>query len=192
MQLKQLVPSIISAIFFSSCQVIGITNDYNKLTDQEKTLITPFTTFENATAGHIYEINGAQLKAELKKHPKSLVYLFANGCSSKNCLPLFSYENYAKKYGYKLYLVMSGYGYLSKTIKQNVESPLFAIDTKYYDANYSGKYLRYFENELLDYPKETKDKDREFEGSLYFFENGQIKSASYSLPESDAIFTVGH
>lgn len=176
---------LLSLITFSSCQVIGITNDYKKLNETEQSYIVPFTSFDSTTAGHIYEINAKSLLDEMKKYPRTMVYIFTNGCSSANCFPLSVYENYADKYGYKLYLVMSGYGFLPHTLGQDIESPLYAIDTKYYDSWYQFKYLKYFTNELEGYDKDAKVKGLRNYGPIYFFENGELKVACSRLPDGE-------
>lgn len=185
MSIKPIILLFLSLITFSSCQVVGITNDYKKLTETERSHIAPFTSFDNTTAGHIYEINAKSLLDEMKKYPRTMVYIFANGCSSPNCYPLTVYENYAEKYGYKLYLVMSGYGYLPHTLGQSIESPLYAIDTKYYGSRFQYKYLKCFTNELGGYDKDAKVKGLRNYGPIYFFENVELKVACSRLPDGE-------
>ena len=48
-----------------------------------------------------------------------------------------TFESFAKKHNYKLYLVMSGYGNLDYTLQQEFESPLFTINYEYY--NFGGQ-----------------------------------------------------
>lgn len=181
-------PIIVISIFlltFSSCQVIGITNDYKKLSKAERSHIAPFTSFDSATSGHIYEINGKSLLKDMKKYPRSMVYIFVNGCSSAHCYPLTVYENYAEKYGYKLYLVMSGYGSLPHTLGQDIKSPLYAIDTKYYGTRFQYKYLKCFTNELGGYDKDAKVKRLRNYGPIFFFKEDDLKVAANKLPEGD-------
>jgi hypothetical protein len=84
----------------------------------------------------------------MKKHPKSLVYVFANGCSSERWLHMAAYEDCVKKPHQKLFLVMTGFGNLRKTIDQLIESDFFAIDGDFYQEEKRSKYTLYFENEL--------------------------------------------
>lgn len=111
-----------------SCSIQGITNDYGKLSIEHKKRIVELVDFNITNSEYIYKLSGLQLKEELKKHPRSLVYLFKNGCASKLCKPLMVYENYAKQNGYKLFLVMNGYANLSETLIQPYTSTLFSIN----------------------------------------------------------------
>lgn len=175
---------IVFSLIQSSCaiQINGLTNDYNKLNPDEKHLISKLEDFKIVEDGKIYLINAEQLKSEMKNHPKSLVYVFANGCVSKFCLPMNVYMNYAQNHGYQLYLVMDGFNNLNHTLDQDADTPYFAIDNEYYDVSSRTKYSNYFENELMDLPKETKHK--EYLGNLYFFENGKFIKVEKELPKN--------
>ena len=166
-----------------SCAITGLTNDYSKLTPTQKTTIIPLDNFENLSQKNIYKITATQLKEELAKHPKSLVYVFSNGCTSELCKPMNIYENYAKRNGYQLFLVMNGYGNLEETLDQrdSFSSNLFSINNEYYPSRFRGVYTQYFENELTNKP--MKEKAKEYEGSLFFFENGNLEKVLYELPE---------
>src|SRR5690606_40478443 len=78
----------------SCIQVYGLTNDYGKLSDEQKSLISPLKSFDNLEYGKIYTINPVQLKDELKNHKKAIVYVFTNGCTSDYCLPMNVYISY--------------------------------------------------------------------------------------------------
>jgi hypothetical protein len=45
----------------SCIQVYGLTNDYNKLSDEQKSLISPLKSFGGLENGKIYTINTVQL-----------------------------------------------------------------------------------------------------------------------------------
>lgn len=169
-------------VFLNSCVIVttGITNDYGKLDESQKAKITPLENFAQVRPGMIYLINASQLKDEISKYPKSIVYIFTNGCSSEHCKPMSVYENYAEKNGYKLFLVTTGFGNLDETTDQKFKGPLFSIDNKYYNCNFRSKYCRYFENELLDKPIQTKR--TEYLGSIYFFKNGKFEKILNDLP----------
>jgi len=170
-------------IFFQSCsiQIIGITNDYKKLDSNAKNIIKSINSFDSLSIGQIYKINALQLKEEIAKHQKSIVYLFVNGCSSEHCKPLIFYENYAKNNGYNLYLVMDGYGNLYEATKQNISSPLFAIDGDYYGTIYREVYTRYFYNQLIGKP--MKEKYKEFLGTIFFFKYDKLEKIVNDLPK---------
>ena len=182
--MKKLLYYSIIILFFNSCQVCGVTNDYDKLTDEQLTHLAPFTSFKEAVPGKVYEINASLLKEEMKLQPKSLVYVFANWCTSSDCLPLSVYQNYAEKNGYNLYLVMTGYWDLNKSLKQNIELPLYTIEPVFYNTKYSSAYVRKFSNELMSIPLETKSKDRKMDGSLFFFNYGILDTVRHQLPNN--------
>jgi hypothetical protein len=173
----------ISLISLTSCTVYGVTNDYKKLSDEEKAQIVPLKDFSTVDNTKIYKINGQQLKAELAKHPKSLVYIFTNGCTSQYCLPMSNYERFAKENNYKLFLVMEGYAKLNKTTEQRSEvfqEPLYSIDNDAYNSWYSIRYHRLFENELRGIERKSKP---EWEGSLYFFNYDKLEKVTSELPQ---------
>jgi hypothetical protein len=163
-----------------SCRIQGLTNDYNKLNPEQKKLIVALENFSDTKPNLIYKISGKQLQQELSKHPKSLVYIFKNGCTSKLCKPLMIYENYAKEHGLKLFLVMNGYANLNETLEQPYSSTLYSIDNDYYNSNMRNTYIRYFENEISNKP--LKEKSKEYLGNLFFFERDQLLKIEHDLP----------
>lgn len=175
--------AILLSLFLTSCTVYGWSNDYKKLSAEQQSSIVDLQSFENTNPQNIYKITGNQLKQELKKHPKSLVYIFTNGCVSEYCLPMSNYEKYAKENNYKLFLVMNGYGHLDETTKQRSEvftEPLYSISNEAYNSNTRWKYSRYFENELRGIDKKSKSK---WEGSLYFFNYDKLEKVMQDLPK---------
>lgn len=163
---------LFSILALSSCTIVGLTNDFSKLTDEEKNLIVTNTDFLDLKNKKIHVVNGQDLKNEFKKNEKSMVYIFTNGCPSDYCLPMNSYENYAVENNYKLYLVMSGYGNLQSALQQNFNSPLFAIDYSYYDTKFRSVAVRKLENDLRGRPLNYKEKI--YEGNIFFFEKDKL------------------
>jgi hypothetical protein len=180
--MKKLNICVLLLLFFlASCSIQGLTNDYGKLSENEIQSIVPLESFENLSVDKIYKINGQQLRTELAKHEKSLVYIFKNGCTSDSCKPMYVYENYAKTNGYKLFLIMDGYANLKETTEEriNFSSPLFSIDNEFYESNNRVKYSRYFENDLQGVT--THNKTKEYLGSLYFFNKDQLEKIKHNL-----------
>lgn len=178
----KIILSILLCLSLASCTVYGVTNDYKKLTDEEKSSIVSLKNFDDTNTKNVYKINGKQLKEELKKHPKSLVYIFSNGCTSQYCLPMSNYEAFAKENNYKLFLVMEGYAHLYKTTEQRSEvfkEQLYSIDNDFYNSWYSVRYHRLFENELRGIEKKAKPT---WEGSLYFFNYDTLEKVTRDLP----------
>lgn len=165
----------------SCITIYGLTNDYNKLSEEEKSMILPLKNFSNLECNKIYKLNADQLKEELKNYPKSIVYIFKNDCVSEFCMPMNVYKNFAQTHDYQLFLVMDGYAHLDATLDQMVETPYFSIDNDFYGISNRTKYIRYFENELLGRPADFKED--KFEGSLFVFEGNQYKETWQQLPK---------
>lgn len=84
-QLLGVAFSLFAVFSMQSCAVYGLTNDYTKLDAETQKHIHKLTDFSHLKDKEIYEISGLQLKNELAKNDKSIVYIFVNGCSSKLC-----------------------------------------------------------------------------------------------------------
>ncbi|PCJ64088.1 MAG: hypothetical protein COA58_13965 [Bacteroidetes bacterium] len=169
-------------VLISSCQIYGITNDYEKLSEDERSRVKELDSFSNTESRNIYEINGQQLKKELKNNEKSIVYIFANGCSSEYCVPLPYLENYAEENDYKLYMIMSGYAFLYTTLDQSFTSPLYSIDQEYYGTKYSSKCYRMFVNDITGKPLGDKIKAKDY-ASFFFFKNGILDRATLKVTD---------
>lgn len=170
---------LILGLILQSCAFYGLTNDYSKLNEEQKKIIKKYDNAEGLNTKYIYEISGTQLKDLLTIHKKSIVYLFANGCTSKYCLPLSVYERYAEDNDYDLFLIMNGYANLSQTLSQNISTPLYSIDAQAYDTKWNNKYVKRFENDLLGLPRDSK---QPYQGSIYFFEGDSLISIKRELP----------
>jgi hypothetical protein len=168
-------------VLFTSCIVQGLTDDYHRLNNEQKELIIELKSFQQLQSGYIYKITGEQLRMELKNYPKSLVYIFANGCSSELCKPLSSYEEFARLNGYQLFMIMNGFADIESTLKQSFNGVLYAIDGNAYNEKISYRYTRYFENELLGKP--VKEKKRVYAGNLFFFQGNELVKVERELPK---------
>lgn len=162
-------------MLFISCAFYGITNDYNKLPERLQSKIKKTSSFSDIEKEFVYEITGKDLRQELKKHNKSLVYIYTGFCNSALCLPLTTYENYAEKYDYDLFLIMDGYAHL-KYIDTTIQS--FSINTDYYDVKNRSKYVNSFKNELL------QTKENKFTERVFFFQNDSLTSKNDNLPNN--------
>lgn len=167
--------TLFSLLFLlNSCGLIimnGFSDDYNKLNDEQKAMVVSYRPSLPTNNNRIYVINAPELKTELKKYPKALVYTFANACSSEFCKPLYVYENWAKQNDYKLFLVMVSYANIEETLSQSCKNQLHVIDSNYYGNEPFGKYVTYFQNELKGLHVKAKD---DWNGGLFFFENGEF------------------
>lgn len=73
---------------------------------------------------------------------------------------------------------MSGYSSLDATTSQPIDSPLFAINTEYYDTNKSRKYQRAFRKDL-GYDEFVNEHGEH--GAYMFFEGDSLVDLKYSL-----------
>ncbi len=167
----------------TACAIRGITNDYDKLTEAQKTKIVQLNSFNDVKPGLVHKINGAQLRAELKNHAKSIVYVFKNGCTSDYCKPLMVYESYAKANGYSLFLVMDGYINLDASLDQHIAGVLYAIDNDYYKNNKRNVYSRYFTNEICG--RTFDSKEGEYKGNLFLFTGDHLDNTVRELPKTN-------
>ncbi|SEP99682.1 lipoprotein [Flavobacterium urocaniciphilum] len=181
--MRKIFTAIVFLLILASCSISGLTNDYSKLKEVDRAKIVTLESFENLEVDKIYKISGKQLRTELEKHEKSLVYVFKNGCTSDLCRPMFVYENYARKNGYELFLVMEGFGNLNATLDQRTSftSQLYAINSDLYDSKYRSVYSRLFENDLLK--KDKKYKPKVYLGNLFFFEGNRLDKITMDLPK---------
>ncbi len=177
--------TLLSLLFLlNACGLVsigGFSDDFDKLTDEQKTMVTSFKANRPTDKNKIYVINAVELRTELKKYPKALVYTFANGCSSEFCKPLYVYENWAKKNDYKLFLVMTSYFNVGYTLRESFDSQLFVMDSNYFGKNLARRYVGYFKNELKGLKYNAKE---DWSGSLYFFENGEFVKNLRELPKN--------
>lgn len=152
-------------------------NEYETLSEEYKLLIHQLKSFDNLKAKQVYEINGKQLIKELKNNQKSLVYIFANGCTSKNCIPLQKVEDYALEHELKLFLIMSSYYKIDETLKQTINHPLFSIDANFYQEKKSNKYVKKFKYDI-GYNTYSYNK---YLGGYIFYTKDKIDSINFSI-----------
>lgn len=155
-----------------ACKVVIIRgNAYDTLPPEQKTLIQPLENFKSLDTRKIYELTAQQLSYELEKHPKSLVYVFKSGCTSDNCLPLITVENYAIQHQLKLFLVLVGFSDLQETLAQKPSVQLFAINAQHYGNPKNSKYIHVFLNEL---GYEQLVSTGKIQGNYLFFEGAKM------------------
>jgi hypothetical protein len=179
--MKNLCIFLLVCISVSSCKIEGLTNDYDKLNEEQKKKIVALPSFKDQNWDLVYKINGAQLKEELKNHERSIVYVFKNGCTSTYCKPMSTYTDYAKVHNYKLFLVMNGYCNLDQTMDQYPKEQLYAIDNDHYGQKKRNTYISYFTNDMLG--KNVSEKEGKFMGNLYFFKGNKLDTIVNELPK---------
>ncbi|MFT7344490.1 MAG: hypothetical protein ACI9XP_001075 [Lentimonas sp.] len=175
--MKVIVLLLILSSCIGSCIIQLVRgNSYEYLTPEEITLIHEFSSSEKLIPNHIYQITADDLKVELKKHNKSLVYLFANGCKSDDCLPMTIVSNYAKEHNLKLFLIMVDYFSLDKTLNQESGEMFYSIKSgELIEKN--KKYLKTFKKSLGYYDFSNE----EYLGGYVFFEKDTIIDIKRSI-----------
>jgi hypothetical protein len=172
--------SVVLCIATSCISIENVTNDYTKLSEEQKKKIVPLPNFKDQNWDLIYKINGLQLRSELINHERSIVYVLKNGCTSTSCKPLMNYVDYAKQHSYSLFLVMDGYCSLTQTTDQYPKTQLYAIDNDHYKEKKKRKYRQYFINDMLGRNLEVKESMTE--GRLYFLTKDKLDSVVQELP----------
>jgi len=127
--MKKLILLFLTSALIYSCTVNGWGDDYGKVPDHYRYRLKTLESFENLNSNFIYKITGEQLSAELKKYPKSIVYIFTNGNNYRK-RPLKDFIDFAKENDFKLFFVMDGYMYLRDTLEALTSnpSPVFIIN----------------------------------------------------------------
>lgn len=179
---KSTLLGLVCCTLLSCIQVRGLTDDYNKLTAEQKTLVQSFRSNTSLTKGKVYKINATELLDELREYPKAIVYIFTVGCPSDSCLPLPIYEAYARANGYKIFFVVTSYMDLDEALDEPISERMFVIDSDYYGKKYFRKYVDYFESELQG--RDCKSKEVVYDGGINFFEYGIYKNTATYLPEN--------
>jgi hypothetical protein len=159
----------------NSCGVIeinGYGSDFKKLSIEEKRMLKEFHEFEKTEQPFIYPINGEQLREEVKRHSKVMVYEFKSNCVSATCYPLTSFVRYAQQNNYKLFLVLNSYASLSETIHQEIKLPIFVMDHIFYKTNVRSNYNKRFIADLLK--GEEMQVSKGSYPSIYLFEDGKL------------------
>jgi hypothetical protein len=172
MKLSKIVLLTFGLLLCTAC-AIHIVNgtEYDLLQPENQARIKKLKSFETAHRDTIYELTAIQLKADLRKQPKSIVYIFKSSCQSYNCVPLGNITEYARKQGMKPYLILVNYYQVERSLQQNPTEPLFAINAAYYQESKSRKYLKKFKDEI-GYTKFCEK--YQAEGSILLFEGDSL------------------
>ena len=150
------------------------TSFYNELPEIWKERVHRTDDLEKLDRYYIYPVTGIKLREELFRYEDSMVVTFVNKCTSEYCLPLKSYENYAIKNKYKLFLVMQDLNHLDESYNQYFYSPLLVIDEEYYKGIWSSS--KRFNEDLLG-----DEYQKKHNGSIYIFKRGSLIHTMRSL-----------
>lgn len=172
-----LLVSLTVLVLGTSCNIIKPKDGYSDLPQGWKDIVVPLSDFDQAQRSEITKINGVQLQQELKKHPKALVRFVVNYCPANRDLKVF--EDYTQENGYRVFIVMYDFRTPYMIFNQSIVSPVFAIDTPYYNTKNVNKSKKCFINQMLG--KEVGEKI-EYE-SFYVFNSGVY------VPEGSKLIT---
>lgn len=169
----------------SSCVIVntpGFYSGYKDLSDTEKEQVV-FTQptediCDKTNDKKIYAINGKQLLNCMKSNDTSVVYLWSPHCSSDACITMQVAQRYCDKMNYKLYIVAEYYDMDMMGKQHTTPGPLFIANHKHYKANYCGKYVKRFTNDLLN--GKTLNKDEKYSRFL-FFKGDELVSGRHRL-----------
>lgn len=187
--MTKIFPLLGLLLLCSSCITItGLTSDYKKLDPAFHPYLATYEEGKDTVPNRIYSITGEQIRQQMQRYDKILVYTFANGCSGSTCYPLATFKRWADENGYKLYLVTVGYNNLGATLNQYVDLPLYVIDYKAYHTNMRGKYYDRFLFDLLLDEANSKEIVHKQNASLYVFEKGKLTQVSNDLLELEPKF----
>ena len=89
-------------------------------------------------------INGSELLKVLKKYENSIVYIWKPNCKSYTCIPIEVMENISLKKNYNLFVVSEYYDTNAMNLLYGTRNIIFAINTKYYNSNFTKVYLNKF------------------------------------------------
>lgn len=182
MKFKKTLLFALGIIFTCSC-AIHIVNgtEYDLLEPENQAKIKKLQSFESLNKDFIYKLTATQLKADLRKQPRSIVYIFKSSCQGNYCVPLRNITEYAQQQGMKPYLILVNYYQLERSLDQNPTVPLFAINAAYYQESKSKKYLKKFKNEI-GYTAFCEK--YQAAGNFLFFEGDSLVEVRHSLNEA--------
>jgi hypothetical protein len=166
-------------LLISSCIIqLNSGNGFEYLSNDEKDKIKEYSKSQALSPNYIYPIFAKDLKRELLVNEKSLVYTFANGCKSENCLPISIISNYAKDNDLKLFLVMTRYSSMEETLQQESGEFFYSIKNSEFEKR-ANKYIKSFEDSL-GYSGFSNNK---YMGNYLFFEKDKIVGIKKSIFE---------
>lgn len=135
----------------------------------------------NKDEAKVYITNGLKLKNCFKDFENSVVYFWKPKCSSKICIPLEIIANRCKERNLKLFIVAEYYDTEMMNKKYNMDNPIYAIDTKYYNSNLTSKYLSRFQSDLIN--NSSLDTN-----GFFLFKNGSFVNSYQSFELLEYMF----
>ena len=165
---------------FKLIEVYGLTNDYDKISQETKEKVFTFENMESAKHGYAYKITGEQLRKATQPYEKSLVHIIPGACYGDHCVSISSVESYASENGYKLFLLDFSYIYLENLLKEVKASPILIMNSEHYKKKKIRRFVPLFMADFLS--EAVKDNPNIMEHSFYFFEHGRLIAATDDLP----------
>lgn len=181
---KVLVILFVVSQFITSCSIKGNFKGLYSYYESEKK-VSPNLFKKNVQIctlkynQYVYIINGINLKNCIASEEKSLIYIWEPHCKSKFCLPLGTIQEICKEKGIKLYIVAQYYDSELMSKKYNLDSPIFGIDTEYYNTNLVEKYVTKFIHDF--------NINKEIGERYLYFENGNFVKSYDDIYTNDVL-----
>ena len=172
------VISLLCCCFYSCISIEGITSDYDKLNEEQKSRIIKYdgSIEELSVDGNVYVIKTGQVRDFISNHNNVIIYDYTPWCKGDNCVSPIMLEKICNDNGFKLLLIADSFVEIFKTKSQ--QSPMLFIDYDVYNTKKRNKYIRLFFDELT----QTSEKQRGC-GMFYVFEKGTFKGAKNNISE---------
>ncbi len=175
---KQVLILIMIAVVFlyPSCVTISVYNNgYDNLSEKEKEQIelteSNFSICDLLNERIIYSINGLQLKECLEKNDTSVVYIWSPNCGSEDCILVSSCQDYCTEHNYSFYVVAEYYDFPIMEGQNASITPMFTINSQYYQTENSKKNKKLFLNDLISANFSMKEYGY---GRYLFFKSDQL------------------
>lgn len=166
---------ILSAFFFTSCTITGLTDGYSQLSPALKEKVG-YSSKGDTVNKAILMVNGKELRERFDPNKTNVVFIYNPYCSAETCVhPSYVLRRLPKDA--KLYVVPTILH--PRAIKEAEEEyETYGMDKYYYDSKYVFKYVERFIEDLIG------QKDEMDARSLYIFKGKKyLKKTDQSNPE---------
>lgn len=177
--------SVLSACIVIDTSFTGLNSGYKKLNQYQKSKIKFVNEEEKlsttAVSDTIYAITSEHITAIIENEKTDvIVYLWSPNCSSSFCYPIDHVQKYCADRNQKLVVVMEYYDFelLNLQTIQNLDYPLFSINTEHYKTDFCNKYTKRF---FIDLINDDKVEDEELYNRYFLFKNGKYAGSSANL-----------
>ncbi len=167
---------ILFLILNTSCSIIdmkGFSSGYKNLSEGERSAVIdktgqPLSTLSND--GNVYLVTASDLLHEMKRHKKTLLYIWSPECKSPGDNLLLKMESYCRSNDITLVIIQEYFSFKSIPDQNQLSAPIYGINTQYYKSDQCSRYTNRFILEL------TGKEEKEISYSRYFlFEEDKLR-----------------